>query len=60
MRGLFGTVAFSGVGAMIGAGAGLVIWYLSYLPMRLDIRLCVMTGAVIGVFRGFNEYGKKD
>jgi hypothetical protein len=60
MRGLLGTLASSGVGAIIGAGMGLVIWYLSYLPMRLDIKFCVMTGAVIGLFRGFNEYGKRD
>ena len=60
MRSLFGTLAFSGVGAMIGAGTGLAIWYLSYLPMRLDFRLCVMTGAVIGISRGLNEYMRKE
>ena len=60
MRGLLGTLYSSSIGAIIGAGMGLGVWYLSYLPMRLDIKFCAMTGAVIGLFRGFNEYGKTD
>jgi len=60
MRGLFGTLASSSLGAIIGAGMGIGVWYLSYLPMRLDVRFCVLTGAVIGLFQGYNEYGRRD
>jgi hypothetical protein len=46
-------------GAVVGAGAGVVLWYVLSFALPIDLVLCVFAGGFIGLVWGLYEAAKE-
>lgn len=46
-------------GAVVGAGIGVVSWYLLSFSVTIDVRPCVVAGAYLGLVWGLYEASRE-
>jgi sulfite exporter TauE/SafE len=57
--GLVRLMGYMLAGAIVGAGTGVVVWYLLSFSVSIDVRPCVIAGAFLGLVWGLYEASKE-
>jgi len=57
--GLVRLMGYMLAGALVGAGTGVVVWYLLSFSVSIDVRPCVIAGAFLGLVWGLYEASRE-